>query len=158
MCLVLAGGCADASESDTTCSFDHATRELRCVRFVDPIPDAADDESQRVVLVRVAEAALDGAPRTLRATTDHVLTELSFAGERFDESALEGTVPAEGHDVAIERVIVWARVHLVRTEEHDRVELDGEVRIDAAGHGEIDVTWSDPASSRAGEGSLRATF
>lgn len=161
-----AGETSDGSRPDgavpvdrTTCAVALDLRVLRCERYRDPQPLSADDESLTTLLINLAGGALDGSTRRIAATTDHVLTELSFEGEMVVETRLRGLAGRDPHDAAIERVLVWHRVHqLHRGSVYDRTDVTGEVMIDAEGHGHVVLSWTDPAHDRAPPGSIEASF
>ena len=152
-------GCASPADSPE-CEVDLVARTLECVRSFDPNPSTVDDESRTTVRMTFAPGAADGATRSVQGAADHVLTELSFAGETFDPSRTSGL---EGdHDPLVEDVLVWRRVHVLHLDEYARVDVVGEVAIDAAGHGHVHLEWGtpEPSSGRAGSGSssMDATF
>lgn len=154
----LIAGCADAPAEHSPCAVDLPTRTLRCVASDDPIPGAVDDESTFQLLITFAPDAFDGATRVIDGTADHVTTQLSYAGLMYDASRVVGLEPGPTHDAAVDDVLMWRRVHLLEVEGYDRVEVSGEVAVDAAGHGHIAFSWTDPASSRAAAGSVTAEF
>ncbi|MDQ3032744.1 MAG: hypothetical protein M3Y87_10030 [Myxococcota bacterium] len=140
------------------CAIHVDTRTVTCTRYRDPEPATVDDETMTTLTLVLAEGALDGTPRAIGATIDHVLTELSGAGLSYDEAHLGGLAAQSGHDPAITSALAWRRVHLLHFDAYDRVELTGTITVDAEGHGTLDVAWTDPAADRAGADSFAATF
>lgn len=154
----LLAGCASTPIEPSPCTIDLATRTLLCWTSSDPIPATVDDGSVFQLTVTLAAVAFDGTTRPFDATVDYITTGIDGPRLVYDAALLTGLEAGPAHDASIENALLWLRVQLLEVVGYERVEVSGEVAVDAAGHGHIEISWTDPASGRSSAGSLAAEF
>ena len=149
-------GCDDgATATPSPCTVDVASRTLRCVTFYDS-PATVDEETSLDLTVTLGATAFDGTTRSFYASVDYVTT--GFSGPKYDAALFTGLEAGPAHDTSIEGALLWNSIHLPEGIGYDRVEVSGVIAINGAGHGRIDIAWTDPASGRSGAHSINAEF
>jgi hypothetical protein len=122
-------------ETTPTCTADVEAVSLRCTSLQDVDPSTVDDE--RWFALNIDLSSLDGVTHAIDAEIDH---ENAYYVRDTTFGAPLGFAPNASHDPAVVHVEVTSGQHLQGPTTYSRIVMQGTVRVDADGHGEVHVT------------------